>query len=338
MQSDPPDEAGSENVGPIQSDSGPLDSVPATKDVVVNASLPSQPSGAVQPNSSPVDAIPAVSDVVGNISPLSQVPVGNRQQSPQDVSAAVPSSFAIVSEDGAGLPLLVCAEKELRKEIENIRGGKSSRDGVEEPRLFELCRVVDYWLADETEGTIDDLGLVPLAREIKKDYVLASLLAWRGEYKLGYISLRSFLESFCLLLYYLNQGCDRLLYLKGKGYKLMLHKMAQKKGEPDDMHAFRRHYHLLIAESSAIGDKGADRFFDEINGCYGFLSKAVHGDYAAKLDRNQEKAVFVECLERVLRICNTLALHDPILDATEEDLTEVLKTILIPTVFEWKKK
>lgn len=174
MQSDPPDEAGSEKVGPIQSDSGPVGSVPATKDVVVNASLPSQPSGAVQPNSSPGDAVPAVSDVVENVSPPSQAPAGTRQQSPQDVSAAVPS-IAIVSEDGAGLPLLVCAEKELQKEIEDIRGGKSSRDGVEEPRLLELCRVVDYWLADETEGTIDDLGLVPLAREIKKDYVLTFL-------------------------------------------------------------------------------------------------------------------------------------------------------------------
>jgi hypothetical protein len=265
--------------------------------------------------------------------------MGDRpDQLSEDRRVDVPNEVTPIGEDGPGISLLACAQKELQREIDNIRAGKSSKDGVETKRLLELCRVIDYWLADETQGTIGGLGLVQLASEIKKDYVLASLLAWRAEYKLGYISLRSFLESFCLLLYYLNQGCDRLLYLKGKGYKLMLHRMAQKKGEPDDMHAFRRHYHLLISESSAGGERAANQFFEEINSCYGFLSKAVHGDFMGKSEGNDENVVFLDCLQRVLRICNTLALHDPMLDATEEDLASALGAVLTPTVFEWKKK
>jgi hypothetical protein len=274
-------------------------------------------------------------DAVEAPAAASQDPTNHESQLPDAITRPEPNAGAGAAAHAAEPPLLTCAEKELQREIEDMRSGRSSRDGVEQERLIPLCRVIDYWLADETEGTIDRLGLVHLAQEIKKDYVLASLLAWRGEYKLGYISLRSFLESFCLLLYYLNQGCDRLLYLKGKGYKLMLHRMAQKR-QPDETHAFRRHYHLLIAESSA-DEKAADRFFDEIDSCYGVLSKAVHGEYS-KGTASEEKLIFVNSLQRVLRICNTLALHDPMLDATEEDMNSALEGVLNPTVFEWKKK
>src|SRR5262249_19059711 len=153
---------------------------------------------------------------------------------------------------------------------------------------------------------------------------------WKGEYKVAYITLRTFLEGFCLLLYYLNQGCDRLLYLKGKGYKLMLHRMAQKRPDPDDMHAFRRHYHLLIADGFGNA-KAADKFFEEIDSCYGTLSKAVHGSHLAE-DPNTASSSFLEISCRVLRICNTLAIHEPMLSATPDDLETALQGALHPAL------
>ncbi len=355
MQNDQSRETGPVNAGALDSDSNPASVVPASKDVAseapaehsldaaadhpqasedVTQSVPSGVETTVAA-SKPAEAVSEGKDVVAE-TPADHSPdaATDHPQAPE----AVPSgAVTAVAEGDADLVRPVSAEKELQTEIDDIRTGKSSRDGVEEEKLLPLCRVIDYWLADETEGTIERLGLGQLAQEIKRDYVLASLLAWRGDYKLVYISLRSFLESFCLLLYYLNQGCDRLLYLKGQGYKLMLHKMAQKR-QPDDTHAFRRHYHLLISESSALGDKAANSFFDEIDSCYDFLSKSVHGDNATKSAGCDKKLAFVDILERVLRICNTLALHDPMLDATEEDLTTALGTVLSPTVFEWKPK
>jgi hypothetical protein len=157
-------------------------------------------------------------------------------------------------------------------------------------------------------------------------------LAWRGEFKIAYITLRSFLESFCLLLYYLNQGCDRLLFLRGKGYKLMLHRMAQKRPVPDDMHAFRRHYHLLIEESYG-SPKAADKFFDEIDACYGTLSKAVHGDFSNPTTSALDQ--YLNTVAQVLRICNTLALHDPMLDVTEDSLDQAVGAVLNPSRFVW---
>lgn len=228
---------------------------------------------------------------------------------------------------------LTTAASELNAEIEKALAGEAIKHGASRERLMALCTVIDYWIADDTAPVINDLGLETLAAETKRDYVLASFLAWRGEYKLSYITLRSFLESFCLLLYYLNQGCDRLLYLRGKGYKLMLHRMAQKKQEPDDMHAFRRHYHLLIAEGS--DENFANKFFEEINACYSLLSKAVHGDYTAKAGETSEQSYFT-LVERILRICNTLALHDPMLVATEDDIENALDGVLVPVKFQTK--
>src|SRR6059036_1776566 len=132
-------------------------------------------------------------------------------------------------------PHLFNAGVSLEAECKKALSGVPIAEGVNKETLVPFCKIIDYWLADDTVGLIDNVGLLPLAEEIKKDYVLASFLAWRGEYKLASIALRSFLESFCLLLYYLNQGCDRLLYLRGKGYKLMLHRMAQKHGDVDEM-------------------------------------------------------------------------------------------------------
>lgn len=223
------------------------------------------------------------------------------------------------------------AEVRLRTEIEDALQGRERPLGADRNVLLPLCRAIDFWLAEDNLSKIRDLGLLKLAQEVKKDYVLASFLAWRAEYKLSYIALRSFLESFCLLLYYLNQGCDRTLYLKGKGYKLMLHRMVQKR-DPEDTHAFRRHYHLLISDSSSDA-KMADKFFDEINTCYSLLSKAVHGDYSPKPDETLESS-FLELLHRCLRICNTLALHEPALDATEDELEKVLESVLKPIIFE----
>ena len=233
-------------------------------------------------------------------------------------------------------PALFRAEDKLDVEITQALSGESAKDGVDKESMLKLCRIVDYWLADDTTPLIKSLGLLRLAEETKRDYVLASLLAWRGEFKLSYITLRSFLESFCLLLYYLNQGCDRLLYLRGKGYKLMLHRMAQKRQEVDEMHAFRRHYHLLIAESHN-NETFANKFFEEIGDCYSTLSKAVHGDYSPKAGETQQ-TTFLALLKRVLQVCNTLALHEPMLDATEDDLEENLAGILKPVTFELKQK
>ena len=112
--------------------------------------------------------------------------------------------------------------------------GKRPEMHVPQEDLLPLCKVIDYWISKDNSELIGRLGLGPLANEVKRDYVTASLLAWRGEFKMAYISLRSFIESFCILLYYLNQGCDRLLYLKGQGYKLMLHRMAQKRNVEDE--------------------------------------------------------------------------------------------------------
>jgi len=231
-------------------------------------------------------------------------------------------------------PALFRAEDKLTTEITQALNGESAKEGVDKESILKLCRVVDYWLAEDTAPLIEKLGLLRLAQETKRDYVLASFLAWRGEYKLSYITLRSFLESFCLLLYYLNQGCDRLLYLRGKGYKLMLHRMAQKRAEPDEMHAFRRHYHLLIAESSN-NENFANKFFEEIAECYSILSRAVHGDYSPKGGETLQQS-FLRLIKRVLQVCNTLALHDPMLDATEDDLQKALAGILEPATFELK--
>ena len=223
--------------------------------------------------------------------------------------------------------LLFEAEKRLQLDIADALAGASARKGAPQQQLTELCRVIDFWLDNESGELIDRLGLISLAEEIKKDYVTCSFLAWRGEFKIAYITLRSFLESFCLLLYYLNQGCDRNLFLRGKGYKLMLHRMAQKKAVPDEMHAFRRHYHLLV-EDSYGSVKAADKFFDEIDACYGVLSKAVHGDYSVEGNANAADQ-FIATLGRVLRVCNTLALHEPMLDITDDILEEALGTILV---------
>lgn len=234
--------------------------------------------------------------------------------------------------------LLFKAAARLKKEIQDVLEGRCSIPGISEEQLTTLCKVVDYWLADDTNDLIDRFGLMRLAQEIKRDYVLASFLAWRGEFKLAYVTIRSFLESFCLLLYYLNQGCDRLLYLKGQGYKLMLHRMAQKRPVQDDMHAFRRHYHLLIQEATPVGGtKLADQFFEEIDDCYNTLSRAVHGDFAYKEGTSQSEA-FLSVVQRVLVICNTLALHDPILDKTDDDLKAEMNGVLNPCIFQGKTK
>jgi hypothetical protein len=252
----------------------------------------------------------------------------NAASSPPPASPAVPPN--------APEPALFSAEVKLGIEITDALSGKSAEKGVDEKSILKLCRVVDYWLDQDTTPLIDGLGLLRLAQETKGDYVLASFLAWRGEYKLSYITLRSFLESFCLLLYYLNQGCDCLLYLRGKGYKLMLHRMSQKRQEPDEMHAFRRHYHLLISESHN-SEAFAIKFFDEIGDCYNILSKAVHGDYSPKLVETPKDG-FLRVLKRVLQVCNTLALHEPILDATDDDLEKALDGVLKPATFELRLK
>jgi len=251
-----------------------------------------------------------------------------------DTSPASPISAASAAEDtNTGQHSAVY---ELENEIKNIESGLSSQAGASRPRLLQLCQVIDYWLGHENESLITENGLGPLASETRRDYVMASLLGWKGEFKLARIALRSFLEGFCLLLYYLNQGCDRLLYLRGQGYKLMLHRMAQKKSDPEDMHAFRRHYHLLISDGCGNA-KYADRFFLEIGDCYGILSKAVHGDYNPKEGCTPGESL-VTLLERVLRVCNTLALYDPVMGVTDDDIQASLQSVLTPVLFEEKSK
>lgn len=225
------------------------------------------------------------------------------------------------------------AEKALQLQITLVMAGKRPEMHVPQEDLLPLCKVIDYWISKDNSELIGRLGLGPLANEVKRDYVTASLLAWRGEFKMAYISLRSFIESFCILLYYLNQGCDRLLYLKGQGYKLMLHRMAQKRNVEDE-HAFRRHYWLLLSEGA---DKNyANKFFEEVESCYGLLSKAVHGEFS--IGTANPITDYLDAARRVLRICNTLALHDPMFDATDEDLEATLGAALIPASFSIGKK
>ena len=300
------------------------------------------PTTTTTPNIPPVAS---ATEAIPTSAPLSVAPKEVEVKKPTPVPSAtneaqtIPVASQTLPQDRNQVPrelTFLHAGQSLQTEIQQSLEGKSGKEGVAKDSLVSLCRVIDYWLADDTKDLIAGLGLARLADEIKKDYVLASFLAWRGEYKLSYITLRSFLESFCLLLYYINQGCDRLLYLKGRGYKLMLHRMAQKRPEPDDMHAFRRHYHLLIEEGYG-NSTAADKFFEEIGTCYSLLSKAVHGDYSPKPGSTPQTS-FYDLLQRVLRVCNTLALHDPMLDATEDDLEKEMDGIFKPVIFEWRGK
>jgi len=252
-----------------------------------------------------------------------------------EVEVPPPAAPAPSGDQVTQLPLLFPAIDRLDAEITLALSGTPAAAGVDRQILSDLCKVIDYWLDEETARQLDVVGLTSLAKEIKGDYVTTSLLAWRGDFKIASITLRSFLESFCLLLYYLNQGCDRLLFLKGKGYKLMLHRMAQKRNSEDE-HAFRRHYHLLISESFGTS-KAADKFFDEIDACYGVLSKAVHGEYLAPAGASPSDS-YLDILRRVLRICNTLALHEPILDVTDDMLEEALDGVLQPMSFQWGRQ
>jgi len=229
---------------------------------------------------------------------------------------------------------VICAAEELRSAMENDEKGGPKKYYTDKKRLIDLCAAVDFWIAADTMPAIEELGLGKLASEIKKDFVLSLYLAYRGEYKLSYISMRSYFESFCLLLYYLNQGFERTLYLKGCGYKHMLHRMVQKK-QPDDTHAFRRHYQILLEDGSG-GKNYADKFFEDIESLYGVMSKAVHGDYVPKDDETPEKS-FEGLICRVLRSCNTLALHDAVFAATEDELSAQIGHIIEPVTFTIKK-
>jgi hypothetical protein len=219
----------------------------------------------------------------------------------------------------------------LCSEIDADLTGWEPKPELAKGDLLALCKVLDFWIAPDTLGPIAELGLDKLAAEIRKDYVVCCYLAWRREYKYAYISLRSFLESFCLLLYYMNQGFERALYLKGEGYKYMLHRMVQKK-QAEDTHAFRKHFELLL-RGGIGGEAYAVAFFKEIVDLYDIMSKAVHGDFSAKPGQEIHEQ-FRAVLCRSLQACNTLALYDSVFDATQDELALALDGVLSPVQFE----
>ena len=109
--------------------------------------------------------------------------------------------------------------------------------------------------------------------------------------------------------------------------------MVQQK-QPDDTHAFRRHYQLIL-EAGAGGKPYAKAFFDEVDDLYGIMSRAVHGDFSLKEGQTHAQG-FQSVLCRSLKACNTLALYDSAFDATEDELNGVLKDVLTPATFQSK--